>query len=93
MLVLFCADFKRRASRVVPGTQGHSAKWKRFASIMPANSPSPKKQILVIDDDPSIHDLVGYALRSEPVDITACETAAEGLKRVKEASSTSFCWT
>jgi len=53
---------------------------------MPANSPSPKKQILVIDDDPSIHDLVGYALRSEPVDITACETAAEGLKRVKEAS-------
>ncbi len=53
---------------------------------MPADSPSLRKQLLVIDDDPSIHDLVGYALRSEPVDIVGCETAAEGLKRVKEAA-------
>ena len=41
-------------------------------------SHAPRKQLLVIDDDPSIHDFVGYALRSQPADIVSCETAGEG---------------
>jgi DNA-binding response OmpR family regulator len=47
-------------------------------------SPSTRKQLLVVDDDPSIHDFVGYALRSQPVDIVSCETAGDGFRRIAE---------
>jgi DNA-binding response OmpR family regulator len=53
---------------------------------MATNSPSSRKQLLVVDDDPSIHDFVGHALRSEPVNIVSCETAGEGFRRMKEGS-------
>ncbi len=45
-----------------------------------------RKQILLIDDDPSVHDFVAYALRSQPVELVFCETAAEGFKATKERS-------
>lgn len=45
---------------------------------------SLRKQLLVVDDDPSVHDFVGHALRSLPVDIVSCETAGEGLRRMAE---------
>jgi CheY-like chemotaxis protein/anti-sigma regulatory factor (Ser/Thr protein kinase) len=45
---------------------------------------SPRKQLLVVDDDPMVHDFVAHALRSLPVDITSCETAGEGLRRMAE---------
>lgn len=47
-------------------------------------SPALRKQLLVVDDDPSIHDFVGYALRFQPVDIMSCETACEGFRRIGE---------
>jgi CheY-like chemotaxis protein/anti-sigma regulatory factor (Ser/Thr protein kinase) len=43
----------------------------------------PRKQVLVIDDDPSIHDLVTYALRNT-ADVVARATATEGLKTLEE---------
>jgi DNA-binding response OmpR family regulator len=51
---------------------------------MATNPPVLRKQLLIVDDDPSIHDFVDHALRSEPVNIVSCETAAEGLRRVKK---------
>ena len=51
---------------------------------MATGSPAPRKQLLVVDDDPSVHDFVGHALRSLPVDIVSCETAGEGLRRIAE---------
>ena len=45
-----------------------------------------RKQLLVVDDDPSIHDFVGHALRSLPVNIVSCGTAGEGFRRMKESS-------
>jgi DNA-binding response OmpR family regulator len=53
---------------------------------MSTNPPVPLRPLLVVDDDPSIHDLVRHALRSEPVNIVSCETAAAGYKCVKESS-------
>jgi CheY-like chemotaxis protein/anti-sigma regulatory factor (Ser/Thr protein kinase) len=53
---------------------------------MATGSAAPRKQLLVVDDDPSVHDFVGHALRSEPVDIVSCETAGEGLRRIAERS-------
>lgn len=47
-------------------------------------APSPRKQLLVVDDDPSIHEFVSYALRSQPADIVSCETAGEGFRRIAE---------
>jgi CheY-like chemotaxis protein/anti-sigma regulatory factor (Ser/Thr protein kinase) len=47
---------------------------------MATGSAVPQKQLLVVDDDPSIHVLVGHALRSQPLDIVSCETAGEGLR-------------
>lgn len=49
---------------------------------MATASPAPRKQLLVVDDDPLIHDFVGHALRSHLVDIASCETAGEGLRRI-----------
>ena len=46
---------------------------------MAAPEPLPQKQILVVDDDPSIHDLVSHTLRNVG-QVTACETAADGLR-------------
>lgn len=53
---------------------------------MATTSPAPRKQLLVVDDDPSIHDFVGHALRSQPVDIVSCVTADEGFRRIAECS-------
>ncbi|MFI5108300.1 MAG: response regulator [Terriglobales bacterium] len=39
---------------------------------------SMQKQVLLIDDDPAIHDLVSYALRTT-AQVVACGTATEGL--------------
>jgi DNA-binding response OmpR family regulator len=51
---------------------------------MATNSPAHRKQLLVVDDDPSIHDFVGHALRAQPLDIVFCETASEAFRRTKE---------
>jgi DNA-binding response OmpR family regulator len=40
----------------------------------------------VIDDDSSVHDFVGYALRAQPVNIVSCGTAGEGFRRMTEGS-------
>jgi len=53
---------------------------------MATNYLAHRKQLLVVDDDPSIHDFVGHALRSQPVNIVSCENAGEGFKRMKECS-------
>jgi DNA-binding response OmpR family regulator len=53
---------------------------------MATNPPVVRKQLLVVDDDPSIHDFVAHALRSQPLDIVSCETAAEGFRRLKKGS-------
>jgi DNA-binding response OmpR family regulator len=53
---------------------------------MPTDSSEPRKQLLVIDDDPSIHDLVGHALRSQPVNIVSCGTAGDGFNRITASS-------
>ena len=52
---------------------------------MASNLPTPPKQLLVVDDDPSIHDLIGLALRSQNVKIAHSETAADGFMRIAEA--------
>lgn len=54
---------------------------------MATNPSARQKQLLVIDDDPSIHDFVRHALRSEALDIVCCTTAAEGFRQVREG----FC--
>ena len=43
----------------------------------------PRKQVLVIDDDPSIHDLVTLALR-KAADVATSTTATEGLMILEE---------
>jgi len=53
---------------------------------MATHSLAQRKQLLVVDDDPSIHDFVGHALRSLPVNIVSCGTAGEGFRRMKESS-------
>ncbi|MGA9496563.1 MAG: response regulator [Terriglobales bacterium] len=53
---------------------------------MATNPGEPRKQLLVVDDDPSIHDLVCHALRSQPVNIVSCGTAGEGFRHIKERS-------
>ena len=50
---------------------------------MAAAQPVPRRQVLVIDDDPSIHDLVTFALRNK-ADVVARATATEGLKTLEE---------
>lgn len=50
---------------------------------MAAAQPVPRRQVLVIDDDPSIHDLVTFALRTK-ADVVARATATEGLKTLEE---------
>jgi len=50
---------------------------------MAAPQPVPRRQVLVIDDDPSIHDLVTFALRNK-ADVVARATATEGLKTLEE---------
>lgn len=39
---------------------------------------APEKRVLLIDDDPAIHDLVSYALRNT-AQVVGCGTATEGL--------------
>ncbi len=50
---------------------------------MAAPQPIPQKQVLVIDDDPSIHDLITFALRNT-ARVVATSTATEGLKTLEE---------
>jgi len=50
---------------------------------MAAPQAVPRKQVLVIDDDPSIHDLVTYALRNS-ADVATSTTATDGLKILEE---------
>ena len=50
---------------------------------MAASQPVPRKQVLVIDDEPSIHDLVTFALR-DTADVVGRATATEGLKTLEE---------
>ena len=50
---------------------------------MAAPQAVPRKQVLVIDDDSSIHDLVAHALR-DAADVTTSTTATEGLKTLAE---------
>jgi CheY-like chemotaxis protein/anti-sigma regulatory factor (Ser/Thr protein kinase) len=45
---------------------------------MAAPQSTLQKQVLLIDDDPAIHDLVSYALRTT-AQVVACGTATEGL--------------
>ncbi len=40
--------------------------------------PTPRKLVLVVDDDPAIHDLVSHALRGT-AELTVCSSAVEGL--------------
>ena len=51
---------------------------------MAAPQPIPQKRVLVIDDDPSIHDLITFALRNTPMHVVACATATEGLKTLQD---------
>ncbi len=53
---------------------------------MATATPAPRKQVLVVDDDPSVHDFVVHALRMQPLDITSCEKAADSLKLVASRS-------
>jgi len=66
--------------------QSESATKDLQSTSMANDPPLPRKPVLVVDDDPSIHNLVRHALRSEPVNIVSCETAAEAFKRVRESS-------
>ncbi len=50
---------------------------------MAASRQIPQKQVLVIDDDPSIHDLITFALRNVAL-VVASTTATEGLKTLEE---------
>ena len=45
-----------------------------------------RKEVLVVDDDPSVHDLVAHALRAQPIHLVRCETGAEGLRLVEQRS-------
>jgi len=44
---------------------------------------APEKEVLLIDDDPGIHDLVTFALRNT-ARVVACGTATEGLKTLHD---------
>jgi len=46
---------------------------------MAAPQPVPQKLVLVVDDDPSVHELVAHSLR-QIAQVTACATASEGLQ-------------
>ena len=50
---------------------------------MAAPQPVPQKLALVVDDDPSVHDLVAHALRKS-ARVVACATASEGLRALAE---------
>ncbi len=50
---------------------------------MAVPQPLPRKMVLVVDDDPSIHDLASHALRNL-ADVSACGTAAEGLRALSQ---------
>lgn len=48
---------------------------------MATANPAPRStKVLVVDDDPSVHDLVRHALRTQPLTVECCETAAEGFR-------------
>lgn len=47
---------------------------------MASTSPPARKQLLIVDDDPSVHDFVAHALRAQSLDIVCCQTAGEGIK-------------
>jgi CheY-like chemotaxis protein/anti-sigma regulatory factor (Ser/Thr protein kinase) len=51
---------------------------------MATESPAPRRHLLVVDDDPMVHDFVGHALRSLPVEIASCERAGDALRRIAE---------
>ncbi len=51
---------------------------------MATSSPAPRKRLLVVDDDPSVHDFVAYALHTQSVDIVSCATAGQGFRRIAE---------
>ena len=57
----------------------------KLAPPLPAPAPvSPTGCILVIDDDPDVHKLIGAALRHEGYRIEFATSGAEGLRRAKE---------
>ncbi len=49
---------------------------------MAAPKPILDKQILLVDDDPSVHDLVAHALR-DTAHVVACLTATDGLRTLE----------
>src|SRR5512142_663484 len=59
---------------------------REWLTLMASAFSAPRRRILVIDDDPVIHDFVRHALRSEFLDIVSGETASEGLKLVADRS-------
>ncbi|HEX8747827.1 MAG TPA: response regulator [Pyrinomonadaceae bacterium] len=42
------------------------------------------KRILVVDDDPELHNLIGFALKKEGYEVSDAMDAIEGLKMIKE---------
>lgn len=53
---------------------------------MAATSPVSRKQMLVVDNDPDVHDFVVHALREEPFQIVSCRTAREGFRAMEGQS-------
>ncbi len=53
---------------------------------MATTSAAPRRTLLVVDDDPIIHDFVRHALRSEPLDIVSGEKAGDCFKFLSERS-------
>jgi CheY-like chemotaxis protein len=45
-----------------------------------------QNRLLVVDDDPSIHDFIAYALRTASFEIMCCQTAGEGFRAMAEHS-------
>lgn len=50
-----------------------------------ATPPAPRKRLLVVDDDPSVHDFVRHALRAQSLDMVFCETAGDGFRLLASA--------
>lgn len=47
------------------------------------NAASPKKTILLVEDEPSISDTVSYALSTEGFETVICRTGAEAIERLR----------
>ncbi len=53
---------------------------------MASTCPVSRKQLLVVDNDPGVHDFVVHALREEPLEIVSCRTALEGFRALEQKS-------